>query len=212
MYYDSRKLTRYSKPRHEEIVSNIEDIVFNLIPYQYLKNTVDGVEYNFFEYHHNPEKEDFQEWYIMTDEGVRILEFYLQILRNGEIHNADEIRDRIVKFSDQIKNQIIVYNSGTDVLVYVDKTQPPIKDNPKALADGKYIYESSRLAYTTNKTHEEIIHDIEFIKRTTSPDISDQFCYCFTAESAFSYYVITQEGYDQLCSYWHNQEVVADEQ
>lgn len=163
--------------------------------------------FTFFDYLFKPAK-----CYIITQKGVRILEFYSKILQDGKYHNKDEIKTKIMKFSDQIKNQIIVYNSGTDVLVYVDKTQPPIKDNPKALADGKYIYESSRLAYTTNKTHEEIIHDIEFIKRTTSPDISDQFCYCFTAESAFSYYVITQEGYDQLCSYWHNQEVVADEQ
>ena len=61
-----------------------------------------------------------------------------------------------MKFSDQIKNQIIVYNSGTDTLVYVDKTQPPIKDNPKALADGKYIYSSAKLAIDTGQTYEQV--------------------------------------------------------
>ena len=131
---------------------------------------------------------------------------------NGKNLDVSEIRDKLIKFLDQIKNQIVVFNPGTDTLVYVDKTQPPIKDNPKALVDGKYIYESPRLAYTTGKTHDEIIHDIEYIKRTALPDISDQFCHCFTAESAFSYYIITQKGYDQLCSYWHSQEVITDEQ
>ncbi len=209
--YDSRKLARYSKPNHEKIMVRIKKIIDTLLPYRYLRNTINGIEYDFFEYHTSKE-EDFQEWYIMTREGARLLELYSKILCNEKNLDVSEIRDKLIKFLDQIKNQIVVFNPGTDTLVYVDKTQPPIKDNPKALVDGKYIYESPRLAYTTGKTHDEIIHDIEYIKRTALPDISDQFCHCFTAESAFSYYIITQKGYDQLCSYWHSQEVITDEQ
>lgn len=153
----------------------------------------------FFEYHTSKE-EDIKEWYIMTHEGVRILEFYSEILRDGKYHDKNEIKTKIMKFSDQIKNQIIVYNSGTDTLVYVDKTQPPIKDNPKALADGKYIYSSAKLAIDTGQTYEQVNYEIEYICHSLS-DVSNQFCHCFTTESTYSYYIMTQKGYDILQSY-----------
>lgn len=204
--YDSRKLAYYSKPRHEKIVSIIEDILLNLISYQDFKNTIGGVEYYFFEYHRDPEIEDFPEWYIITDEGVKILWFYSKILHDGKIHDISEIRDTLTIFLDHIKKQIMAYNAGTDVLMYVDRTQSLIKDNPRALIDGKYTYDSRKLAYTTDKIHEEIIRDIEYIKRTALPDISDQFCHCFEADSLADYYVMTQKGYDLLQDYWTNQE------
>lgn len=206
--YDSRQLAHYSKPRHEKIVPIIEDILLNLMPYQDFKNTIGGVEYNFFEYHRDPEIEDFPEWFIMTDEGVHILEFYLKILHDGKIHDISEIRDTLTIFLDHIKKQIIAYNAATDVIMYVDRTQSLIKDNPNALIDGKYTYDSRKLAYTTDKIHEEIIRDIEYIKRTALPDISDQFCHCFEADSLADYYVMTQKGYDLLQVYWINQETL----
>lgn len=200
MSYDSRKLAKYSESRHKKIVSNIKEIIYTLnIPYQYLKSTFNGTEYDFFEYHTSKE-EDIKEWYIMTHEGVRILEFYSEILRDGKYHDKNEIKTKIMKFSDQIKNQIIVYNSGTDTLVYVDKTQPPIKDNPKALADGKYIYSSAKLAIDTGQTYEQVNYEIEYICHSLS-DVSNQFCHCFTTESTYSYYIMTQKGYDILQSY-----------
>lgn len=200
MSYDSRKLAKYSESRHKKIVFNIKEIIYTLnIPYQYLKSTFNGTEYDFFEYHTSKE-EDIKEWYIMTHEGVRILEFYSEILRDGKYHDKNEIKTKIMKFSDQIKNQIIVYNSGTDTLVYVDKTQPPIKDNPKALADGKYIYSSAKLAIDTGQTYEQVNYEIEYICHSLS-DVSNQFCHCFTTESTYSYYIMTQKGYDILQSY-----------
>ena len=49
MSYDSRKLAKYSESRHKKIVSNIKEIIYTLnIPYQYLKSTFNGTEYDFF--------------------------------------------------------------------------------------------------------------------------------------------------------------------
>lgn len=189
--YDSRKLARYSKPNHEKIMARIKKIIDTLLPYRYLRNTINGIEYDFFEYHTSKE-EDFQEWYIMTREGARLLELYSKILCNGKNLDVSEIRDKLIKFLDQIKNQIVVFNPGTDTLVYVDKTQPPIKDNPKALANGKYIYSSAKLAIDTGKTYEQVNYEIECICNSL-PDVSNQFCHCYTAESAYSYYVMTQK-------------------
>ena len=76
--YDSRKLARYSKPNHEQIMGRIKKIIDTLLPYRYLRNTINGIEYDFFEYHTSKE-EDFQEWYIMTREGARLLELYSKI-------------------------------------------------------------------------------------------------------------------------------------
>ena len=179
---------------HNTIINDIEHIIDSLPD-----EANQFMCFTFFDYLFKPAK-----CYIITQKGVRILEFYSKILQDGKYHNKDEIKTKIMKFSDQIKNQIIVYNSGTDALVYVDKTQPPIKDNPKALVDGKYIYSSAKIAIDTGKTYEQVNHEIECICHSL-PDVSNQFCHCFTAESTYSYYVMTQKGYDLLQDYWTNQ-------
>lgn len=188
--YDSRELAQVSGIDHNTVINDIEHIIDSLPD-----EANQFMCFTFFDYLFRPAK-----CYIMTKKGMRILEFYSKILRDGKYHDKNEIKTKIMKFSDQIKNQIIVYNSGTNTLVYVDKTQPPIKDNPKALVDGKYIYSSAKIAIDTGKTYEQVNHEIECICHSL-PDVSNQFCHCFTAESTYSYYVMTQKGYDILQSY-----------